>query len=729
MSFEFKPAGPETNYQISLDYVSWKSTHNFGFTTLYPNFSMKQWISPSIWAGGPSVDNSIFVGKGNDLSTTTLYAGQHLASIMPIVIKTGDSDMRIQRIRVDIGTSTAFYTKVFKGLYLVDENENVLVYSDLNSSTVVRQGSNYYVTLSGFDYFVPKSTSKNLTLRADLYSLIKSQDRISYDIRIPTNAVRGIDEVNVDQLAPMVDFTQTLLVQEHKSITLISPNGGEDLVRGQLYNITWSTIDIPAESKIYMILSSDSGQTFDIMEPTLNDGIETWIVPTFSKGGFEIKPGKYTIAICVLNSEGTICPEIYGGSISSFTISLPVFDSFHSADLNHNLKIDIDEMNMFVNLYNYRIGTVRTGDYQYLHASSYPYVPGFGSHYGPHNNADTNKDWKISLSELTRVIELKNASGGYRVQVGTEDGFAPVYETTVVDSRPSITITSPNGGENYKVGDTMRVTWNAINFATTSTVYLELRANGSTPLSSMSNPIVKIATTSPVSGYYNWQIPSDVFPGQYIVEVYRADMNGNIDPNEYVKDVSDSYFTISSSSPVTCTDSDGGVNLDVAGLTDGRVNGNGSYFTDISVATNGSMCSGGNCTSVAEGMCVNGALTNQLYMCPSGYSVGGVCAPQPQVSTSTPVIIFENSSGGNSVTSSVDNIQSPDVAEQPEITEIETVQVSEPTVEQVIEVIQESEIIPVVEIPTPEAVSEPEQTTETPVDTVVVVQEMSEMQE
>jgi hypothetical protein len=47
------------------------------------------------------------------------------------------------------------------------------------------------------------------------------------------------------------------------------------------------------------------------------------------------------------------------------------------------------------------------------------------------HSADTNRDFRIGLIELTRVIELYNTrigttrTGAYRVQDGTEDGFAP----------------------------------------------------------------------------------------------------------------------------------------------------------------------------------------------------------------------------------------------------------------------------------------------------------------
>ena len=48
-----------------------------------------------------------------------------------------------------------------------------------------------------------------------------------------------------------------------------------------------------------------------------------------------------------------------------------------------------------------------------------------------YHSADSNHDGKVGLFELTRVIELFNyrsgtvRTGQYHVQAGTEDGFAP----------------------------------------------------------------------------------------------------------------------------------------------------------------------------------------------------------------------------------------------------------------------------------------------------------------
>ena len=63
---------------------------------------------------------------------------------------------------------------------------------------------------------------------------------------------------------------------------------------------------------------------------------------------------------------------------------------------------------------------------------------------GPHS-ADTNRDFRLNLIELTRVIELYNTrittvrTGRYLVQAGTEDGFTP---DGVTPDAATVTLTS-----------------------------------------------------------------------------------------------------------------------------------------------------------------------------------------------------------------------------------------------------------------------------------------------
>ncbi|MBI2514347.1 MAG: hypothetical protein HYV96_20430 [Opitutae bacterium] len=109
----------------------------------------------------------------------------------------------------------------------------------------------------------------------------------------------------------------------------------------------------------------------------------------------------------------------------------------HAADTNKDWKISLLELTRVIELYNTRSGTARTGCYQVQDGTEDGFAPDSNraanasvtlAHY---HSADTNHDGKLSLLELTRAIEIYNyrsgttRTGQYRAQTGTEDGFAP----------------------------------------------------------------------------------------------------------------------------------------------------------------------------------------------------------------------------------------------------------------------------------------------------------------
>lgn len=112
--------------------------------------------------------------------------------------------------------------------------------------------------------------------------------------------------------------------------------------------------------------------------------------------------------------------------------------ALHSADTDSNNQINLFELTRVIELYNTRRGGDRTGRYA---VAQTPTDDGFVSDpvaessavitLSRYHSADSNQDGKIDLRELTRVIELYNTrtgttrTGRYRVQAGSEDGFAP----------------------------------------------------------------------------------------------------------------------------------------------------------------------------------------------------------------------------------------------------------------------------------------------------------------
>lgn len=100
------------------------------------------------------------------------------------------------------------------------------------------------------------------------------------------------------------------------------------------------------------------------------------------------------------------------------------------------MQFGLSELLRVIEIYNTRAGSTRTGRYK-LNASS---EDGFdpdprgisdGELPSQFHSGDVDRNGRLSLSELLRVIELYNTRSGttrtgrYRIDHSTEDGFAP----------------------------------------------------------------------------------------------------------------------------------------------------------------------------------------------------------------------------------------------------------------------------------------------------------------
>ncbi len=103
-------------------------------------------------------------------------------------------------------------------------------------------------------------------------------------------------------------------------------------------------------------------------------------------------------------------------------------DEFHSADQDRNNRISLSELLRVIQFYN-------SGG---LHCADPPdstedgYVPGPGADHScmPHASDYNPQNWMISLSELLRVIQFYNSGGYYYcpdAEPPTEDGFCPGF--------------------------------------------------------------------------------------------------------------------------------------------------------------------------------------------------------------------------------------------------------------------------------------------------------------
>ena len=88
----------------------------------------------------------------------------------------------------------------------------------------------------------------------------------------------------------------------------------------------------------------------------------------------------------------------------------------HSADTDANGRLSLFELTRVIELYNARNGTVRTGAYKLDAATEDGFAPDLvrsgPATLTPYHTADTNRDALIGLIELTRIIELYNTRSG-----------------------------------------------------------------------------------------------------------------------------------------------------------------------------------------------------------------------------------------------------------------------------------------------------------------------------
>ncbi|MFA6269595.1 MAG: peptidoglycan-binding domain-containing protein [Candidatus Paceibacterota bacterium] len=163
----------------------------------------------------PGMEGSISVVEASAGTVSTVYEGDSMASVLGVKVTATGSDMAVQRMKFDLdenvtSSDTKFYNKIFKKLY-VTEGGNVLASIDLNSSTVTKDGTDYLVTVSGFNSVVPKGTSKTYLIKLDAQSSIDSADfdTETYTVALATDGVRAVDGAGIDDYAGSASIAAT----------------------------------------------------------------------------------------------------------------------------------------------------------------------------------------------------------------------------------------------------------------------------------------------------------------------------------------------------------------------------------------------------------------------------------------------------------------------------------------------------------------------------------------
>jgi hypothetical protein len=182
------------------------------------------------------------------------------------------------------------------------------------------------------------------------------------------------------------------------------------------------------------LFSTNGASAFAIFEASSfsGDDLATAEATLVSETGFDPS----IVEIMRLSGARVAGTAAFGFDFDEIALIPPASNNFHSADIDQNGQLDLRELLRVIEIYNTRFGTAGTGLYQ-VNASS---VDGFDSDSSVdgsstvtltrYHSADSDRDAKMSLPELLRVIELYNfrvgtaRTGDYRADPTSVDGFS-----------------------------------------------------------------------------------------------------------------------------------------------------------------------------------------------------------------------------------------------------------------------------------------------------------------
>jgi hypothetical protein len=308
------------------------------------------------------------------------------------------------------------------------------------------------------------------------------------------------------------------------TITVTSPNGGENWEPGSSHSITWSSSNLPGSYVAIQLYRS--GSSSFISNSTIDDGNYTWSIPSS-----QTESDYYQVKIY-----STTAPDIYDmsnnnfsigdGSSGSSTITVTSPNGGENWEPGNSHSITWSSSNLPGS--NVGIQLYRSGVYITSISSS--------------TTDDGSYTWSISSSQTeSDYYQVKIYSTSESSISDYSDNYFTIEETS--SSGPTITVTSPNGGEDWEPGSSHSITWSSSNLPG-SNVGIQLYRSGVY--------ITSISSSTTDDGSYTWSISSSLAEhDDYQVMIYSTSESS-------ISDYSDNYFTIESATPsITVTSPNG----------------------------------------------------------------------------------------------------------------------------------------------------------------------------
>ncbi|MFA7418560.1 MAG: YCF48-related protein [Melioribacteraceae bacterium] len=324
----------------------------------------------------------------------------------------------------------------------------------------------------------------------------------------------------------------TILKHSNSSLSLLTPNGGETWRAGSNQNITWSSSGI-VNLKIEYSLDNGANWNTAVVSTPAATGHFTWAVPS---------------------------------AISSTQALLRISDASNSA-LNDQSNATFIIVNPSISVSSpnggerWRVGTTQ----------NITWISSDVANVKIEYSIDDRATWK------TLIASTPAEAGAYPWVIPDEPTLQAVVKISdVVDNlirddsnapfhieKPTLHLTTPNGGENWKSGSIQNISWTSTIIANVSLYY---SIDNGTTWTGIANNI----TATP--GNYSWTIP-DIESNQVLVKVVDFD-------DDKLSDQSDAIFSIFKPS-ITVTSPNGGEVW--KGGSDYDINWNSSFVTNVRI--------------------------------------------------------------------------------------------------------------------------------------------------
>lgn len=233
------------------------------------------------------------------------------------------------------------------------------------------------------------------------------------------------------------------------AITVTAPNGGEQWFSGALHTLTWNTAGLDGNVRIE--LTRDGGQTWEIINSsTPNDGTEDWVVSGTGTANARVR-------ITSLAQ-----PEVSDESNGPFTIVEP---SITLGAPNGGQLWLIGRTQLIT----WRtVGVTGNLDIELSLDGGATWTPLIEN-----TPDDGSEAWTVS-GPVTSSARIRISWRGHSNVFDASDSNFTI-------TNPSIQVTSPSGGDRWRVGDLQTITWDGSALAAGGTVDIQLsRNNGRT---------------------------------------------------------------------------------------------------------------------------------------------------------------------------------------------------------------------------------------------------------